>query len=139
MSLMTQLKEKLGNYLLSDTSKMAMYDGSYVRTSHLHHLSNSQKVLKIANFIAHHHKLGIALLSYLHGDIKKAEQKMQKSYQGIFKNTLEFTYQHIKKIDPAPCYLEAYIDYERFTKDLFIDEFFALEVEGKTHVFKGED
>lgn len=113
-----------------------MNANTQVDTKNLYNPLNTTISFKMADFIIQNSTLGMALLDYLGGDIEAAKQKMMESYQGVFQNTLEFTYYYIAKIDPTPCYLEGYIDYKRVTEDLFEDDFFALTVEGKTHVFK---
>jgi hypothetical protein len=108
------------------------------------HTEMATRVFKYENFetfaemvvlMMKYKKLGKALLDYF-DDVEKAKNAIETAYQGAFANKLEFTYRYVEKLEPIPGCLEAYIDYERLTQDLFMNEFFSVETGNETHVFK---
>lgn len=90
-----------------------------------------------ALFISEYGELGAKLLAY-YGEIETAEKAMKYYYQGAYENELEYaTYffdeMHLESI-PEP--LRSYIDYKRFQRDIFIDDYFSIGVQGCCHVFE---
>jgi antirestriction protein len=94
-----------------------------------------ESISKMAAFIVEHGELGAALINNL-GYLEDAEQAMEECYRGVFKNEEKFAEQYIKEIEPVPEYLDGYINYEKLARDLFISDFFTLEVAGGMHVFR---
>lgn len=61
----------------------------------------------------------------------------QDVYQGCYKNEEEFGEHLFDEIylHDIPSHIQSYIDYERFTRDLFMGDYYSVEGSEGTHVF----
>lgn len=93
-------------------------------------------VQSIAVFLVEHGSLGAGILAY-YGDIDSAKDAMENHYEGLYENHLEFAINLFDDcyMSAIPEAIQAYIDYASFKRDIFLDEFFSLDIEGKRHVF----
>ena len=102
-------------------------------------ISESEGVASVcqhAQFIQAHGALGGAVAGY-YGDLESAEEALENHYHGEWESEVDFANEIFDE-----CYahnltdhLKFYIDYEKFSRDLFINDYLSLEVGGKTHVF----
>jgi antirestriction protein len=94
------------------------------------------KVHEIATFISEHGKLGAELIAYFY-NLENAKEALENNYHGEYSRKLDFAIQLFDDIylDSIPDHLAYYIDYEAFSYDIFINDYFALEVDGNVHVF----
>ena len=67
----------------------------------------------------------------------KTLKKSVYKYHGEHENELEFAIQLFDDcfMDSIPVPVQGYIDYASYKRDLFMSDFFSIEVGGKTHVF----
>lgn len=131
----SNIKEELSE-LFSDQWKIVgdpMHDAS----SLIFIKENLDTFTKVVVLIVKYKRLGRMLLHYF-DNAEKAKHALEEAYIGDFMNKLMFTYRHVEKLGPIPEPLDVYIDYERLTQDLFMNEFYAVEVGDRTHVFKRE-
>jgi len=82
-----------------------------------------------------HGELGAAILEYVGGDIDDARRMLDECYQGEYKSEEDFTVSLAEEIMTIPDHLVHYIDYERMTRDWFINDYFSIEINHKAHVF----
>ena len=89
-----------------------------------------------AAFIAEHSDLGIALLEEFCGDLEDAEQCME-NYNGCFKSEVAFAEYIFEEChaNAIPDNLLFYFDFELFARDLFINDYRSVNVNGECHVF----
>ena len=69
-----------------------------------------------------------------YGDLETA-QRTWDEYQGTYDSEEDFAYELMNSCYEVPSYLEYYIDYEKFARDLFLCDYLSIEVDGKIHVF----
>lgn len=95
-----------------------------------------KSIQRMGAFISEVGVLGIELLLY-YGDVDSAHEAWENHYHGCHENELEFAIQLFDSLYMAsiPEGAQGYIDYGSFKRDIFIEDFFMLEVEGKGHVF----
>jgi len=89
-----------------------------------------------ALFILEHGELGAKLLNYYRGNLEYAQEALE-SYFGVYENELDYAIEFFDECysDTLPETVRAYIDYDSFKRDLFIDDCFSIKVGGKSHVF----
>ena len=92
-------------------------------------------VVNLAEFINKHGELGAALL----GDysIENAETLLEERYHGSYDNEIDFAYAIFEDCysNAIPENLMCYFDYAAFTRDLFMCDYFSIEIDGQSHVF----
>jgi antirestriction protein len=94
-----------------------------------------ETVSEIAAFIVAHGELGAGALRYMGGDRENAQQLLEECYRGEFDTEVDFVQSLAEETMNIPDDLAYYIDYEKMARDWFINDFFSIEVNGKTHVF----
>ncbi len=96
-----------------------------------------ESISKKAHFIVNYGKLGCAVLSYICGDFDEAYNMLENQYCGDFENTLAFSTELFDELylDQIPEAVHFYIDYDSFSRDIFISDYLAIYSDGRTHVF----
>lgn len=131
----SDIKEELSE-LFSD--KWEIVDDPMRNASNLIFIKeNLDTFTKMVVLIVKYKRLGKMLLHYF-DNAEKAKHALEEAYIGDFMNKLMFTYRYVEKLGPIPEPLDVYIDYPRLAEDLFMNEFYAVEVGDRTHVFKRE-
>lgn len=130
-----EIQKMLSNSPIPNAEEWAIHCHNFGSIS-LDENEDLQVVHSMAVFLEEHGSLGAGILDY-YGDIDSARNAIEHRYHGEYENELEFA---ISLFDD--CYMGAipeavqgYIDYGSFKRDIFLDEFFSLEVEGKNHIF----
>ncbi|MDR1181594.1 MAG: antirestriction protein ArdA [Bacteroidales bacterium] len=67
-------------------------------------------------------------LDYTSGDIANEDiddliESFEDDYQGEYKNEEDFTYEIVEECYDLPEFAKTYFDYEKFARDLFIDDY----------------
>lgn len=109
------------------------YDGfGFIR---LHENESLETVAEYAEFIAAHGNLGLAVLENF--DIETASTMLEEHYQGVYDSEVDFAWYLFEECysNDIPENLKYYFDYAAFARDLFISDYFLVEVDGQTHVF----
>lgn len=89
-----------------------------------------------AEFIKEHGELGVKLLEDY--DLDYSKQFMEESYEGVFDNQEDFARHIVKECYELKGLLANYFDYKQFARDLFLDDYFAIDLGyHKLHVFNG--
>lgn len=89
-----------------------------------------ETVVKYAKFITEHGKLGQVLIA--HYGIDEATTMLEKHYHGAYDSEVDFVWYHS---NPISEHWFRYFDCEAFARDLFINNFCSVLVDGKVHVF----
>lgn len=94
-------------------------------------------IQKTAILIAKHGELALELFAFYGTNPSEVEEALAYRYQGIYEDELEFAIQHFDLCcnNAIPNALKAYIDYGAFQRDIFIDDYFAIQLGINAHVF----
>jgi len=97
-----------------------------------------QEIHEKAHFILEHGELGAELMAYYGGDLKYATETLEEYYEGEYESDSDYAAYLFDEIylPEIPKHLQFYIDYEKFQRDIFIDDYLSLEVKGKCHIFR---
>ena len=103
-----------------------------------------ENISEIAVFIAEHGELGAALVDDFNNDVESAKQTLEEDYYGAYANEEEFARNFFCEIigefgNEGVSTLEnlmIYIDFEKYARDLFTNDFFYLKVRYTFHVFR---
>ncbi|QTA79832.1 Antirestriction protein [Desulfonema limicola] len=82
-----------------------------------------ETVSKIAQNIEAHGEAYASYISDMDGDIEDDIEKFEEAYRGEYKNKKDFAYQLMHDCYTIPEFLESYIDYEGYARDLFICDY----------------
>ena len=92
------------------------------------------KVAEIAKLIQEHGEAW-ALYAEFEGIEYATKERFEEAYQGEWDSEEDFAQNLAEETMEIPQHLQFYIDYEKFARDLFINDFFSIEVSHKIHVF----
>lgn len=67
--------------------------------------------------------------------MQDAVDALENFYHGEWNNEREFATEFFHEMHDVSDDVLFYIDYEAFSRDLFINDFFSLQVDGVVHVF----
>jgi len=97
-----------------------------------------QEVQEKAVFIQEHGELGAMLLGYHYDKVEEAIEALQDHYHGEHKSERDFAIYLFDEIylESFPEHLRNYIDYDAFCRDIFIESYFSLDLNGYVHVFE---
>lgn len=104
------------------------------------HPKEKSAICARAEFISQHGELGLAVLEHFSGEnLDYCETLLTDHYHGEWDSEIDFATQNADELfcgafkdNPS---LEWYFDYQLYARDLFIDDYFSIEVDGMTHVF----
>jgi len=90
-----------------------------------------------ALFVLAHGELGAKLATYYGGNLDDAEEALAEHYHGEHKTELDYAMDLFDELylDAIPEPARYYVDYDMFQRDIFINDYFSIEVGGKCHVF----
>lgn len=93
-------------------------------------------ILEKAAFIGQYGELGAELVNY-YGDMDSAKQALEDRYYGEFDSELDFSTDLFDELygSEIPNHLQYYIDYAAFNRDIFINDYLSISLNGKVHVF----
>lgn len=131
-----EIQSMLSNSSIPNAEEYAIHDFENFGSFRIEEYDSISTVHEVALFIQEHGDLGAELLTYL-GDIESAQRALEDNYHGEYENELDFAtylfdecYAH-----DIPKNLQFYIDYEAFRRDLFINDYYSINVDGATHIF----
>ena len=131
-----EIQQMLAKSATPNAEEWAIHDYEDFGSYPLSEYESISSVCEIAAFIEEHGELGIEVASYM-GDLKGAQEALENSYHGEYDNELDFATNLFDECygNDIPENLKYYIDYDAFCRDIFISDYYSIEVAGKYHVF----
>lgn len=96
--------------------EFAIHDYEGFGKLNLHEYTSIEKVAEYAEFIEEYGELGSALLAEF--DIEEATAMMCDRYLGEYESVVDYAEQLLDDCYEIPAYLQGYIDYQKFARDL---------------------
>ena len=130
-----EIQDMLGQSPVLGAEEWAIHDFKGFEGLRLSEYEDMAKVSEIAGFIQ---KYGEAWALFAeHVGIEYAtKEAFEEAYQGEWDSEEEFAENLAEETMEIPKHLEFYIDYEKFARDLFINDYFSADGEGcKVYVF----
>jgi antirestriction protein len=125
----------LANSPIEGAEEFAIHDFEGFGGLMLDEYESISSVVAYAEFIMEHEELGQALLANYR--LEDAERMIEESYYGCYDSEVDFA-QHLFEecySHSIPDNLMYYFDHEAFARDLFINDYCSVEVNGIVHVF----
>lgn len=134
-TIMDEIQAMLDDSPVENAEEWAIHDYQGFGDIKLHEYESISTIVEYAEFIAEYEELGQALIAEY--DLETAKMMIEDQYHGCYDSEVDFA-QHL--IDDCygeklPDNLMRYFDYEAFARDLFIDDYCSVELNGYVHVF----
>ncbi|MBA3536659.1 MAG: antirestriction protein ArdA [Tatlockia sp.] len=134
-SIYEEIHKMLAESPIETAEEFAIHDYEGFGCLSLGEYESIESVAEFASFIGEHGELGAELLSEY--SIEEAERLLEESYYGAYDNEIDFAYTIFEDCyhNAIPENLLIYFDYVSFTRDLFINDYFSVDLDGQTHIF----
>lgn len=129
-----EIKKMLAESPIQSAKEWAIHDQDDFYFVKLSEYESLEDIAEVAAFIAEEGELGAALV-YEYSDVDKARRVLEEDYYGAYDNEEDFAAQHLKELANLDETVSFYMDYKHFANDIFVNDFFALKVRDKTHIF----
>ena len=131
-----EIQEMLAESPEPNAEEWAIHDYEDFGSYQLSEYESISTVCEIAEFIAEHGELGIEVAAYL-GDLDSAREALENNYHGEHDSELDFATNLFDECygHDLPENIKYYIDYDAFSRDLFMCDYHSIEIHGNTHVF----
>lgn len=133
--IMEEIWEMLDNSPEPDAEEYAIHDYEGFGGIKIHEYESICNIVEYASFIKEHGELGLALLCNYSMD--DAQTMLEDNYQGCYDSEVDFAEQLFDDCyaHQLPSSISCYFDYEAFARDLFINDYCSVDVNGQTYVF----
>jgi len=131
-----QIKQLLAKSPMPDAEEFAVHDFEDFGPLSIDEYESIQEIQEKAAFIVEHGELGTELLAYS-GNPEDAKKVLENCYVGEYESELDYAIHLFDEcyLPDIPKNIQFYIDYDKFCRDIFINDYFSVEVEGRCHVF----
>ncbi|WP_115706014.1 antirestriction protein ArdA [Legionella sainthelensi] len=133
--IMEEIWMMLDNSREPDATEYAIHDYERFGNLQIDEYESISSIVEYALFIQEHEELGLALLCDY--SIDGAKAMLENNYQGRYDSDVEFARQLFEECyaNQFPDSLSCYFDYEAFSRDLFICDYYSVDVDACTYVF----
>jgi len=136
-SVYQEIYKMLADSPIPNAEEWAIHDYEDFGSVEMHEYSEVEFACEMAQFIQEYGELGAAVIGYYGDGIENAKKVLRDHYHGAWGSEFDYATELFDDIyaHEIPKNILFYIDYEKFAYDLFINDYFSLEADGKTHVF----
>lgn len=130
-----EIYEMLASSPIPGAEEFAVHDFEGFGRVQIHEYESIETIAELAAFITEHNELGSELLGEY--SIEEAVKLLEENYYGSHGSEVDFAYEIFENCysELIPENLQIYFDFEALARDLFICDYFSVEVNGRTHVF----
>lgn len=135
-ALLEAVREVLNTSPIEDSEEWAIHDFEDFGGYELRESSSLEEVSQVADFLIDNGEIAAVLLGYFQ-NLDEAAQLLEE-YCGIYENVRDFAEEIVQECYEIPDYLQMYIDYDAFGRDLFISDYLAITSDrgGDIYVFR---
>jgi antirestriction protein len=133
--IMAEIYSVLENSPVEDAEEWAIHDYEGFGDVRIEEYTSISTIVAFASFFEQHGNVGKAVLTEY--ELSDAEAMLDNCYQGSFDSEVDFAWQLFDECyaHQIPEHLRYYFDCEAFARDLFINDYYSVDVDGETHVF----
>ncbi|HXH54852.1 MAG TPA: antirestriction protein ArdA [Gammaproteobacteria bacterium] len=133
-----QIKQLLVKSPMPNAEEFAIHDCRGFGSVHIEQDESIEEVQEKALFIVEHGELGAEVLNYYDGRLEDAKKVLAEYYENEYKSELDYAIHLFDELylHDIPKHAQWYIDYEKFERDIFNNDYFSLDVNGRCHVFR---
>lgn len=130
-----EIKNMLAASPIPHAEEWAIHDYEGFEGINLSEYEDIEAVADIAEMIVKHGSAFAAYAQYV-GLQYTTEQDFEDTYQGLWDSEKDFAEYLADETMNIPENIQSYFDYEKFSRDLFINDYFSIETtDYKVHVF----
>ncbi|MBO6551110.1 MAG: antirestriction protein ArdA [Rhizobiales bacterium] len=120
---------------IENAEEFAIHDCDGFEGVSISEYSGIEEVAELAEFIEEHGALGGELIAHFN-DLDHARETIEEHYHGEYSSLADFAQELTEETTQIPDNLAYYIDYEAMSRDLEINDVFAIEIShNEVHVF----
>lgn len=134
-NLYEEVQKILASSPIPDSEEWAIHDYEEFGDLIINEYAGLETVSAMASFVVEHDELGAAVLAHVGGDMDDASRLLEECYHGEYDSEEDFAMSFAEETMTIPDHLSYYIDYEKMSRDLFINDFFSIDIDNKVHVF----
>lgn len=133
-----QIKQLLAKSPMKNAEEIAVHGCSGFGSLFIDEYERIQEIHEKASFILEHGELGAELLAYYGGDLEYVKKALEEYYEGKYESESDYADHLFDEIylSDIPDDIQYCIDYERFQRTIFINDYLSIEVDGNCHVFR---
>lgn len=133
--IMADIQTMLKNSPIKDAEEYAIHDFEGFGNIQLSEYESIETIVSYVEFIAEHGEMGRALLAEY--ELDEAQTMISNYCHGSYDSDVDFAWQLFEECysNAIPDNFKCYFDCEAFARDLFINDYYSVEVNGMTHVF----
>jgi len=134
-TIMLKIQRMLDNSHVEDAEDYAILDYQHFGAIKIDEYQSIDSITAYVDFMSRHGELGAKLIQ-LYG-IDEAEELINDYYYGCYDSEVDFAWQLFEEyfIHQWPENLIYYFDCEAFARDLFINAYFSVNIDGNVHIF----
>lgn len=131
-----EIRKILTSSPIGEAEEYAIHDYEGFGSLSLGEYDSISLVCELTELMRERGEIIIELYSY-HGDLEFAKSVLENNYYGEHKSEQDFANDFFDDLyaNQIPEHLSFYIDYEAFSRDLFINDFYSIETDSGVHVF----
>lgn len=128
------INQMLSKSPIARAEEWAIHDYEDFGSIHLEEYTDLETISEMAEIIEEHGDLGAELIAY-HGNCPDLAKSALDGYCGEYDSEKDYAQQLMNDCYEVPEYLQYYIDYDKFARDLFLTDNYSIDIRGKYHVF----
>lgn len=135
--ILKQIQQLLAKSPMPGSEEFAIHSYESFGTLCIEEYESLQQVHEKALFIVGHRELGAELMAYYGGKLEDAKRALEDNYMGEYESELDYAIHLFDEcyLSDIPENLQYYIDYDKFQKDIFVNDYFSIQVGGSSHIF----
>jgi len=133
-----QIKQLLAKSPMPGAEEFAVHGHSGFGSLGIDEYESLEEIHEKALFIVEHGELGAEVMAHYSADVEYAKEALEEYYVAEYESELDYATELFDELylHGIPKHIQGYIDYEKFQRDIFIDSYFSLDVNGSCHIFR---
>jgi len=132
----SEIQELLKSSPIKNSEEWAIHDYEGFGSYSVSEYEDLEGLLSLSEMIQKCGEAYTVLVDYMGGIDSTSEELFDEVYQGEWNSEVEFTENFADEIMEIPENIQFYFDYEKFSRDLFINDYWSFESSNGVHVFR---
>ena len=125
-AIMNEIQDMLGQSPVCDAEEWAIHDYEGFEGIRLSEYESIEEVARLAELVGEHGEAFAAYAGYVGSDYATAEG-FREAYMGKWDSEEEYARHIAEETLDIPERLEFYMDYEKYARDLFINDYYSVD------------
>lgn len=129
-----EINEMLKSSPIPDAGKWAIHDYDGFFEVQINEHDDINFICEIASLIQEYGELAACMYNF-HESIDSVQNVIYEYYAGCYNSPKDFAYDIVNELHNIPENLKFYIDYDKFLRDMEINDINIYKIGGKYHIF----